>query len=129
MSNISNNKPIKIDWSQVDRPFPVVNDSSLRDTCLRMANRFEQAIFEFMTENRCTEIYVVEECGHYGEITHCYWTISKNKPLFHDGYRAYNFDRLLDVGDEEFESMPETKNKKYVREWRKIMKEKANDGT
>lgn len=121
------NRPIKLDWSQVNRPFPAVNDSSLRDTCLRIANRFEQSVFEFMAENICTEIYVVEESIQGGGMFHYGWKILKDKPLFHDGYRVYNFDRLLAVSDAEFELMTETKNKKYVREWRKIMKEKAND--
>lgn len=120
------NQDFKLDWSQVQRPLPFPdNKSTLRDMCIRIGDRFERSVFEFMAENRCTEIYVVEESSQGGGMFRCDWKILTEKPIGNISYRSYKFDRLLAVSDEEFEKMPETETKKYVREWRETMKEKT----
>lgn len=112
--------PIKLDFKSIDElppelMRPVVNPS------LELAAKFERSLFTYMRNMRISSIYTWHDFSSDGSTARWDWCFGMERPEGHE-CNHYDFRRLLRLSDEEFEQLPDTKNKDVVRAWREALR-------
>ena len=130
-----------LDWSELKGKLSTAEElTEMRVSSLQKAvEDFEKWLLEKAIDLKKTRLYVlyytkynIEECS----LDTCYCVIGskevaewQRKEFLKDGISSttvdYNFDNLLKMSDNEFESLPDIGHKDLARKYREVMREQG----
>lgn len=117
-------KPIKLDWSRVDRNLGDELFSPLPDTritTVRLAQELERKMFTFMLLAGISKIYTWTETNVRDNIYSFTWRFDDVRPL-NRLCTEHDFQNLIEMSDEEFNALPPSPNSGLIKSWREIMR-------
>lgn len=121
---MESSKPIKLDWSRVDRNigdelFRPVPDT--RIPTVRLAQELERKMFTYMLLAGISKIYSWTETNVKDNIYSFTWRFDDVRPL-NTQCTEHDFKNLIEMSDEEFNALPPSPNSGLVKSWREIMR-------
>lgn len=117
-------KPIKLDWSHVDRNLADELFRPLPDTripTVRLAQELERKMFTYMLLAGVSKIYAWTETNVRDNIYSFTWRFDDVRPL-NRLCTEHDFQNLIEMSDEEFNALPPSPNTGLVKSWREIMR-------
>lgn len=126
---MESSKPIKLDWSRVDRSlgdelFRPVPDT--RIPTVRLAQELERKMFTYMLLAGISKIYSWTETNVKDNIYSFTWRFDDVRPL-NTQCTEHDFKNLIEMSDEEFNALPPSSNTGLVKSWREIMRNRNHD--
>ena len=117
---------LDIDWGKFDpdvakdlfRPLP-----DTRRLVVRMAQELERKIFTFCLVMGISKIYVWDETETRNGVWTLIWRFDDQRPIGHQCVE-HDFTNLIEMSDEEFDSLPPSPNTGLVKSWREMMRGK-----
>lgn len=111
--------PIKLDFAKVDEvPSTLIRQPV--NPSLALAAKFERSMFTYMRNMRIATLYTWHDFVCNGSDARWEWHFDYMRPEGHE-CSCYDFHKLLDLSDEEFDRLPSNGNKDVVRAWREAM--------
>ena len=121
---MENRKPIKIDWSNVDRKIADELFRQLSDTripAVRIAQELERKMFTFMLMAGISKVYTWTETDVDGSTCHMTMRFDDVRPI-DTQCTEHDFSNLLEMSDEEFNALPPSPNTGLVKSWREMLR-------
>ena len=120
---------LKLDWSKINsdiskelfRPIPDTGDR-----VVRFAHEFERKLFTYLLFAELSKVYVWDETDVRDGMWSTTWQFGEYCP---DGHRCtlHDFQNLIDMSDDEFNSLPLSPNTGLVKSWRELMRGRMHD--
>lgn len=96
-------------------------DRQVFRTWARLSQDFERELFVFMKEKHTSKVYVVREFSVDGNNARLGFYCTTERPEG-ETCEMHDYTKLLKMSDKEFNELPYTTNKIFVKEWRDEMR-------